>query len=402
MTMQEMFDFGLLPAQQFAPTDYGRDVVDTMGDIWSDPSRVLGVILGPGGITGNIEWGGGTIDNAPGTAPAIYTGSPAEGVLTGVDTGNEVLNAAIRKVLGQTEGGETTTTDVIAAGVEQETGIPAGTIIDILEDVLKDTGASLPSPTSTPTGGGATTTPTTSTTTGQTGGSSQTTDQQEKVTVGTDTGLFEKVMDVIRGKKTDKEIRDAAEAAGVTKEEIAKVLDLPQGEVDARWEGAGGPFDTSGNATVLDTVTGGDVLDTVTGGDVLDTVTGGDVVDTVTGETVINVPEGQGPSVLEPENRPVLDVAQPPGGGGGGGGGFNLDAFLAMQPQYRTVTTTPGELAEIDYLFDIGGDSIFAPQMEEDGEEDKNLARIKNLRGVGYAQGGQVDVVELALQLLRG
>ena len=73
-----------------------------------------------------------------------------------------------------------------------------------------------------------------------------------------------------------------------------------------------------------------------------------------------------------------------------------------MQPQYRTVTTTPGELAEIDYLFDIGGDSIFAPQMEEDGEEDKNLARIKNLRGVGYAQGGQVDVVELALQLLRG
>jgi hypothetical protein len=83
-------------------------------------------------------------------------------------------------------------------------------------------------------------------------------------------------------------------------------------------------------------------------------------------------------------------------------GGFNLDAFLAMQPQYRTVTTTPGELAEIDYLYDVGGESIFAPKMEPESEEDKNLARIKNLRGVGYAQGGQVDIVELAMQLLRG
>ena len=74
-----------------------------------------------------------------------------------------------------------------------------------------------------------------------------------------------------------------------------------------------------------------------------------------------------------------------------------------MQPQYRTVTSTPGELAQIDYLYDVGGESIFAPQMEEGSEDDKNLARIKNLRGVPYyAQGGQVDVVELALQLLRG
>jgi hypothetical protein len=93
----------------------------------------------------------------------------------------------------------------------------------------------------------------------------------------------------------------------------------------------------------------------------------------------------------------------PPPPENGGGGGFNLDALLSMQPQYRTVTTTPGKLAEIDYLYDVGGESIFAPQMEEGSEDDKNLARIKNLRGVPYyAQGGQVDIVELALQLLRG
>jgi hypothetical protein len=71
-------------------------------------------------------------------------------------------------------------------------------------------------------------------------------------------------------------------------------------------------------------------------------------------------------------------------------------------PQFRQVDVGESPLAEIDYLFDIGGESIFAPKMEPESEEDKNLARIKNLRGVGYAQGGQVDIVELAMQLLRG
>jgi hypothetical protein len=73
-----------------------------------------------------------------------------------------------------------------------------------------------------------------------------------------------------------------------------------------------------------------------------------------------------------------------------------------MQPQYRTVTTTPGKLAEIDYLYDVGGESIFAPKTGDPDEESDNLARIRRLGGVPYAQGGQVDIVELARQLLRG
>jgi hypothetical protein len=174
------------PAQSLAPVDYVQDAIDSAGSIWNDPSRILGVIFGPGGITGNIEWGGGTINNAPGTAPAIYTGSPAEGVETGVTTGNPAIDAAVRRVLGQTEGGRTTTMDVIAETVGQETGYPAADVYNILKDILEESCVSMPSPTTTPPAASG-------------GETSPTQDQQDKVTVGSDPGLFEKVMDVIRG-----------------------------------------------------------------------------------------------------------------------------------------------------------------------------------------------------------
>jgi hypothetical protein len=175
-------------------------------------------------------------------------------------------------------------------------------------------------------------------------------------------------MNVIRGKKTDKEIRDAAEAAGVTPEEIGKVLNIPQGEVDARWEGAGGPFDTSGNTTVLDTK-----------------------------PTVLNT-VGQGPTIADRPPTEVIDTPTSPGGGGGGGG----SAYDMLVPQFRQVDVGESPLAEIDYLFDIGGESIFAPKTGDPDEESDNLARIRSLGGIPYAPGGQVDIVELARQLLRG
>jgi hypothetical protein len=369
-------------AQSLAPVDYVKDVLSLPGQIWEDPSSVLGVILGPGGITGNVEWGGGTVKNAPGSAPAVYTGQVGDKVYTGASTGVPSVDAAIRRVLGQTEGGATTTRDVFEQAIEDITGFPAPAVADIFDSVFKDPGASTPSPTATTTGGtGATTTTTTST--GQTGGSGQTTDQQDKVTVGTDPGLFEKVMGVIRGKQSDKEIRDAAEVAGVSKEEIAKVLNLPQSEVDERWEGAGGPFDTSGNDTILDTTTGDTILDTTTGDRTLDVVT----------------PDGQGPTRLDTPPTEVLDVPSLPSGGGTGGGGSAYDMLV---PQFSQVDVGESPLAEIDYLYDVGGESIFAPKTGDPDEESDNLARIRRLGGIPYAQGGQVDIVELARQLLRG
>jgi len=63
---------------------------------------------------------------------------------------------------------------------------------------------------------------------------------------------------------------------------------------------------------------------------------------------------------------------------------------------FQTVTTEPGDLALIKYLYDIGGESIFAPQMAE--EDNPSLYST-------YASGGKVaefDIVEEALRLLRG
>ena len=60
------------------------------------------------------------------------------------------------------------------------------------------------------------------------------------------------------------------------------------------------------------------------------------------------------------------------------------------------MTTEPGELADIKYLYDIGGESIFAPKMEEDDRPSVYST---------YASGGKVaefDIVEEALRLLRG
>lgn len=72
------------------------------------------------------------------------------------------------------------------------------------------------------------------------------------------------------------------------------------------------------------------------------------------------------------------------------------DLLSALPPQYTTVTTSPGELADIQYLYDIGGESIFAPQIEK-----PDLRSPYN----SYASGGRVgefDIVAEALRLLRG
>jgi hypothetical protein len=63
----------------------------------------------------------------------------------------------------------------------------------------------------------------------------------------------------------------------------------------------------------------------------------------------------------------------------------------------RGVQVTPGDLAEIKYLYDIGGESIFAPTMQE--EEDVKLD------GIPYYSGGQVNssyTIDDLLKILRG
>lgn len=56
-------------------------------------------------------------------------------------------------------------------------------------------------------------------------------------------------------------------------------------------------------------------------------------------------------------------------GDGDGGTTQELLNYLASTPQYRTVIEEPGDLVDINYLYDIGGDSIFAPNVEGVGNE---------------------------------
>jgi hypothetical protein len=62
------------------------------------------------------------------------------------------------------------------------------------------------------------------------------------------------------------------------------------------------------------------------------------------------------------------------------------------------VQVESGDPTEIDYLFDIGGDSIFAPRIV-DRKEDEKRGRT------GYYQGGQVTgsvTFDELMEMLRG
>ena len=61
------------------------------------------------------------------------------------------------------------------------------------------------------------------------------------------------------------------------------------------------------------------------------------------------------------------------------------------------IAVKPGELVDIDYLYDIGGGSIFAPNVEE--EEDP-VASLYS----GYAEGGIVQNydIEQLIKYLKG
>jgi hypothetical protein len=353
--IQDPSAYSTVTNQLASPVDYGKDVVDTVGDIFGDPSSLAGIVLGPGGITGNVDWGGGTIKNAPGSAPAVYTGKIGEKVYTGVSTGIPSVDATIRKILGQTEGGETTTMDVVQQTIEDITGYPAGAVSDILESVFKDSGAAAPSPTAGTAGTSGTSPP------------ASTGDSAEGKSVAVDPGLYEKVMQIIRGKSSDKEIRASAEAAGVTPEDIASVLNLPTSEVNSRWETAG--------QSVLETPTSS-VIETPA--KVIETAPPA-VVDTPP-SSIIQTPT----AAIDTSGKSSKDTSE---------AGISAPTATPM----RAVQVKPGELTDIDYLYDIGGESIFAPTLKN--EDDEILNKLQ------YYSGGQIGrppTIEELLQILRG
>jgi len=88
------------------------------------------------------------------------------------------------------------------------------------------------------------------------------------------------------------------------------------------------------------------------------------------------------------------------GDGTGDGDGGEEQQQLGASPtqqQYRTVNVEKAPLADIDYLYDIGGESIFAPTLKN--EDDEILNKLQ------YYSGGQIGrppTIEELLQILRG
>lgn len=99
------------------------------------------------------------------------------------------------------------------------------------------------------------------------------------------------------------------------------------------------------------------------------------------------------------------EPAQPPAGPViPGVADTDLDGVLSLLGQYQTQfpmqrgRTTPADLVDINYFYDVGGDSIFAPTIDGENDEDKNTPVFP------FAGGGIVDredTVEYLLELLR-
>ena len=127
-------------------------VIDTVGNtvakiIGLDPKatkKVLVINPTTGQVTvqaSNIP-GGGILGKLP-QSPYVPIGTTGGGTTYGVDMENAVINVVLGKVLNNPGLGEGDITAVIAAGVEEATGIPmevAGNVIDVAGAVLDETG----------------------------------------------------------------------------------------------------------------------------------------------------------------------------------------------------------------------------------------------------------------------
>jgi hypothetical protein len=127
-------------------------VIDTIGNTVSkivglDPNQTQKVlVVNP--VTGQVTVqasnvpGGGIIGNLP-QSPYVPIGSTSGGTTYGIDAENAILNVVLGKII--TNGGldQGDTKSVIAAGVEEVTGIPmevAGNVIDAAGAVINETG----------------------------------------------------------------------------------------------------------------------------------------------------------------------------------------------------------------------------------------------------------------------
>ena len=342
-----------------------------------NPTKIIGGIQ-----SGTVVWG------QTGGSRVINTGTTGAGTQTGVTTGNAALDAILNKVTGVLSGriaaeeviDASTVREILTGAAAEELGVSTENIEKTIEG-LQEVGSSVVSAT--------------------------TLNDADTVfgvdITGTETDSAE---DIISGN-----VAPGVVGPNLTPDPIDQLLNATASTSDGDVApGVVGPNLTPDS--IDDTVVDDTVVD--------DSVVG----DTVVGDTVVadgpSAPKSTGydfdiPTDIRAQTYSVEDFMSPPprgeapprgeGGGGGGGGGFG-------QPQSSPgkVRVTPGDLVDIDYLFDVGGDSIFAPELTEDekdgllrtynrgGEVNNNSRNNRHSRGLAslpmqtFAPGGSVGL----------
>lgn len=98
------------------------------------------------------------------------------------------------------------------------------------------------------------------------------------------------------------------------------------------------------------------------------------------------------PTVGDNDNK--ADDSPSDGGSSDGGGGSGGVDTPTEQQGVRVTTVEEAPTVDLDYLFDVGGDSIFAPNVEDPDEEDAPRVYAK------YASGGMIDTKQINKQIL--
>jgi Ca2+-binding RTX toxin-like protein/type IV secretory pathway VirB2 component (pilin) len=243
-------------------------VIDTIGNTVSkivglDPSQtqkvlVVNPVTGQVTVQASNQPQGGILGSLP-QSPYVPIGTTSGGTTYGIDAENAIINVVLGKIL--TNGGldQGDTKSVIAAGVEEVTGIPmevAGNVIDVAGAVIDQTGKVI-----------------------KDSGILNAAEDNTGTTLtvvpgGTNVGdtSFENIMGPIDTRTDAEKAADAEEAANRTYTSVGSstqdLLDL-----------------IANSGTGNDTITGGTGNDTITGGTGNDTITGGTGNDTITGGT---------------------------------------------------------------------------------------------------------------------
>jgi hypothetical protein len=265
-------------------------VIDTIGNTVSkivglDPSQtqkvlVVNPVTGQVTVQASNQPQGGILGSLP-QSPYVPIGTTSGGTTYGIDAENAIINVVLGKIL--TNGGldQGDTKSVIAAGVEEVTGIPmevAGNVIDVAGAVIDQTGKVI-----------------------KDSGILNAAEDNTGTTLtvvpgGTNVGdtSFENIMGPIDTRTDAEKAADAEEAANRTYTSVGSstqdLLDL-----------------IANSGTGNDTLTGGTGNDTITGGTGNDTITGGTGNDTITGGLPAALETTRLPAALE-TTRPLLPL----------------------------------------------------------------------------------------------